>query len=84
MSLFKDFTYCVRISEFYPETEEKKVKFVTKVNFSDKTYEMHTFEEIANNRNLEIQKFELNRAVELMNWIFCNGKASSIAPYFDN
>ncbi len=84
MDFWKNFTYRIRISNVYFKKEQEfKDCYVTAVNDEDKTFDYHTEEEIEE-KSLKILKFRLNRAVDLMNSIFCNGYLSSIEPYFDD
>ncbi len=71
MSIWKDFRYAIKIDDD---------KYITDVSYSPKTFEYKSLAEIQR-QGLKILSFSLNRAVDLMNAIYCNGYRVSMEPY---
>ena len=82
LGFWKDFTYRIRVEFYYPETKEEKKTYVTDVNFSQKSFEFKTLEEIKKEKK-QIKIFKLDEAIELMNSMVCNGYTALIEPYFE-
>lgn len=83
MDFWKNFTYRIKIECYYPRTKETKFHFVTDVDNTHKTFEYLTEEE-AREQKKQILTLKLERAVDLMNSMFCNGYKASIEPWFYN
>ncbi len=79
--LFEDFTYGIEIRFVNLKTNKKTIKYITEVNYCQKTFVMKTEEEI-DKEGLEILAMKKNQAIELMNCLFCNGYLVSMFPYF--
>ena len=77
---WKNFTYCIKIERYFPKEDKTEIAYVTKINNSDKTFEFKTEEKLSSRD--EIQIFKLERAVDLMNSMTCNGFTASIQPFF--
>lgn len=75
------FTYCVRIIEHYSDGSFK-IKYVTSVDNLNKTFKFYTLEDIKE-KNLKVEIFKKNIAIDLMNCITCNGFDAVISPYFN-
>lgn len=83
LEFWKNFTYAVKFELHNPEKKETKVNFVTDVNYSNKTFEFRTLEEISK-QNKKICRLNLEEAVDLMNSMVCNGYQNvSMQPYFE-
>lgn len=79
LEFWRNFRYCVKIEQYFPDTGKTETKFVVDVDWSDKTTSFITQKEAAE-KGMLIQFFDLETAVELMNGLYLNGHRASIAP----
>jgi len=78
--LFENFTYCILIIAFYPDTKETVIKYVTEVDNETKTFKYNSMEEISKQK-LEICTFKKSQCIELMNCMYVNGYNVAMQPY---